>query len=223
MARIAILALLVVAFVTLVASSPPTFCKCTCFKNSTIIPLGTGHVPANPPPGPQPTGTATATATATAVMPTDSPDGQKKPAVLLPRAASSSCTQCNRAFCLQYNLPICKGAEEKDVVTQCFSRDSRKDQLIVWAFILGTGGLLGWAGLKRALEHQQHRRDAAGGMGIGVPVGSVGRSGGVGASRRGGGGGGAGAGQGDRGDFVYVDGDADQGEGMSSGVRAAGR
>ncbi|KAI6525595.1 hypothetical protein MCOR05_009361 [Pyricularia oryzae] len=217
MARITILALLLVAFVTLVASSPPTFCKCTCFKNSTIIPLGTGHAPANPPPAPQPTATTTATATA----PTDSPDGQKKPAVLLPRAASSSCTQCNRAFCLQYNLPICKGATEKDVVTQCFARDSRKDQLIVWAFILGTGGLLGWAGLKRALEHQQHRREAAGGMGAGVPVGSVGRSGGMGASRRGGGG--AGGGQGDRGDYVYVDGDTDQGEGMSSGIRAAGR
>jgi hypothetical protein len=71
------------------------------------------------------------------------------------RTASSSCTQCNRAFCLSNTLPICKGAEEKDVLTMCFQRDSRKDQIIVWTFILGTAGLVGWAGLRRVLEMRQ--------------------------------------------------------------------
>ncbi|KAK3316554.1 hypothetical protein B0H66DRAFT_441064, partial [Apodospora peruviana] len=90
------------------ATASQTFCKCTCFTNSTIIPLGPSH-------------------------------GDPS------RAASSSCGQCNRAFCLKYNLPICKDAEEKDVLTSCFQRDSTKDQIIVWGFIIGTVGLLGWA------------------------------------------------------------------------------
>lgn len=33
----------------------------------------------------------------------------------------------------------------------CFQRDSRKDQIIVWGFILGTAGLLGWAGVQRVV------------------------------------------------------------------------
>lgn len=83
------------------------------------------------------------------------------------RAASASCTQCTRAFCLNYNLPICKAAEEKDVVTLCFQRDSRKDQVIVWAFILGTTGLLGWAGVKRIVELREGKKlSPAGGIGL---------------------------------------------------------
>ncbi len=74
----------------------------------------------------------------------------------------------------------------------CFQRDSRKDQIIVWCFILGTAGLLGWAAVKRVLE-------AKGGLGgVGLPgLGALragrttGRSGGLGDSglqqRRGGG------------------------------------
>lgn len=38
------------------------------------------------------------------------------------------------------------------MVTMCFQRDSRKDQIIVWGFILGTAGLLGWVGVQRVLE-----------------------------------------------------------------------
>jgi hypothetical protein len=38
------------------------------------------------------------------------------------------------------------------VVAMCFQRDSRKDKIIVWCFILGTAGLLGWAAVKRVLE-----------------------------------------------------------------------
>ncbi|KAI0401071.1 hypothetical protein F4802DRAFT_601346 [Xylaria palmicola] len=97
------------------ASSAPLFCKCTCFKNSTLIQLG-----------PQ-----------------------------------SSCAQCAHAFCLSQNLPICKDAAENDVLSTCIQRDSRKDQIIVWGFILGTAGLLGWAAVKRLNELREGKKAAA--------------------------------------------------------------
>nr|CDP28201.1 Putative protein of unknown function [Podospora anserina S mat+] len=164
------------------SASAPTFCKCTCFTNSTIIPLGPLH---DNPPSPNP-----------------------PPGFLSPRASSSSCTQCNRAFCLKYNLPICKDAEEKDVVTSCFQRDSNKDKIIVWGFILGTAGLLSWAGVKRVIdsrmERQRQERGNEGGGGIMGVIGGLvsggnaqrgGNIGGGGLTRRGTGGGG-GEGQG---------------------------
>jgi hypothetical protein len=39
----------------------------------------------------------------------------------------------------------------------CFQRDSNKDKIIVWAFIVGTVGLLGWAAFKRVKEWQASR------------------------------------------------------------------
>ncbi len=55
----------------------------------------------------------------------------------------------------------------------CFQRDSRKDQIIVWGFILGTAGLLGWAALQRVLEMRDgQRKGVLGrvlGLGSGVP------------------------------------------------------
>ncbi|KAK4461973.1 hypothetical protein QBC42DRAFT_202412, partial [Cladorrhinum samala] len=127
---------LFLSFLSLSLASAPTFCKCTCFTNSTIIPLGPQSPPAPPNPANPPS--------------KSNPAGG--PSFLDKRAATSSCAQCNRAFCMKYNLPICKDAEEKDIVTSCFQRDSRKDQIIVWGFILGTAGLLGWAGVRKALE-----------------------------------------------------------------------
>jgi hypothetical protein len=43
----------------------------------------------------------------------------------------------------------------------CFQRDSNKDRIIVWGFILGTTGLLGWAAVKKILEVRKgnKRRD----------------------------------------------------------------
>lgn len=55
----------------------------------------------------------------------------------------------------------------------CFQRDSRKDQIMVWSFILGTAGLLGWAAVKRVLEAKR-------GLGAGVPGLSALRTGGTG-------------------------------------------
>lgn len=64
-----------------------------------------------------------------------------------------------------YNLPICKDAEEKDVTYSCFKRDSPKDQIIVWSFILGTAALLGCAGVNKVLELRKGRSANVGGMG----------------------------------------------------------
>ncbi|KAK2075234.1 hypothetical protein P8C59_009379 [Phyllachora maydis] len=191
MARTHALFLVLLACVASVVASayPPTYCKCTCFSNSTIIPLGPHKEAPVAPSVPATTNTSPAVS-----RPTPAPSTRSRapsasadaPSPLARRVGPASCTQCNRAFCLDYNLPICKGAEEKDVATSCFQRDSRKDQIIVWAFILGTAGLLGWAGLKRALERR--------GTGKGLAAALAGSGYGHGRVAGGGGGGGGGAG-----------------------------
>ncbi|KAG9682118.1 hypothetical protein KCU95_g14446, partial [Aureobasidium melanogenum] len=95
-------------------ASATSFCKCTCFSNSTIIPLSD--------------------------LPGES------------TAKKATCNDCNRQFCLSYNLPICKDAKDDDVFTTCFQRDSTKDQMIVYTFILVTCGLLIWAAVKPYAE-----------------------------------------------------------------------
>lgn len=105
--------------------APPSFCKCTCFSNSTIIPLSSHS----------------------------SADSSQSHLVL--RAPAATCSMCNRAFCIAQRLPICKGAEEKDVFTICFQRDSRKDQIVVVTFIMVTVGLLGWAAVRKILEKRK--------------------------------------------------------------------
>jgi hypothetical protein len=100
---------------------------------------------------------------------------------------SPSCAQCNRAFCLSLNLTICQGiptdappaTANADVQALCFQRDSRKDEIIVWGFIVGTAGLLGWAGLRRVLESRAVKtRIGGGGLGgvgaQGGPAGGLG-------------------------------------------------
>ncbi|KAH8201441.1 hypothetical protein TruAng_004365 [Truncatella angustata] len=175
-------------------TAAPTFCKCTCFSNSTIVRLGPKDSSSSSPAG------------GSSPSPNRNDDGSNNPNLFLrslnpfttfppppshlnnnnndKRAASTSCAQCTRAFCLGYNLPICEHAEEKDVVTMCFQRDSRKDMIIVWGFIVGTLGLLGWAALKRLVELREDRSKIAGasplgggggsGIGMGLPGGGVG-------------------------------------------------
>lgn len=65
----------------------------------------------------------------------------------------------------------------------CFQRDSRKDQIVVWGFILGTAGLLGWAALRKVVEMQE--RGAFIGAGGLVSGGGGGGGGGGGISSRG--------------------------------------
>ncbi|KDN66257.1 hypothetical protein CSUB01_06772 [Colletotrichum sublineola] len=76
------------------------------------------------------------------------------------RAASASCSQCTKAFCLTSGISFCRDATEENVQTLCFQRDSNKDRVIVWGFILGTAGLLGWAALKRVNELREGKRAA---------------------------------------------------------------
>lgn len=42
-------------------------------------------------------------------------------------------------------------------MTMCFQRDSNKDKIIVWAFIIGTVGLLGWAAFKKVVAWRGDR------------------------------------------------------------------
>lgn len=130
--------------------APTSFCKCTCFNNSTIITLD-----------PSPSSSESISRFLwTRADPKGGGDG-KKP------QRQGNCNDCNKQFCLDYNLPICKKAMEKDVVTTCFrmspfswlfrdipvdslkltsiERDSSKDQVVVFIFIFATIGLLGWA------------------------------------------------------------------------------
>ncbi|KAF3761655.1 hypothetical protein M406DRAFT_267001 [Cryphonectria parasitica EP155] len=158
MNRLGLLLLLLGAFTSIAAAaSAPTFCKCTCFTNSTIIEiksksssLGNSHL--------------------------KEPDDPHTSRASL----SPSCSQCNRAFCLSQSLPICKGAAEKDVVTMCFQRDSRKDMIIVWAFILGTAGLLGWAALRKVMDMHDRTGGIAASIAGGLTRGSGGGGGGTG-------------------------------------------
>ncbi|PNS15765.1 hypothetical protein CAC42_4217 [Sphaceloma murrayae] len=111
-----LLALLLSLIASINAATPTSFCKCTCFSNSTLIQL---------------TGSKD---------PEDMPDRKGK---LLMK--SGTCDDCNRQFCLSQELPICAKAKEEDVFTTCFQRDSAKDEAVVFIFIFATAGLLAWA------------------------------------------------------------------------------
>ncbi|CAD6506353.1 BgTH12-07279 [Blumeria graminis f. sp. triticale] len=117
--------LIMASIVVSVIATAPSFCKCTCFTNSTIIPLSS-HAPSV----------------------TQNLEEAH-------RTASVGCLICNKAFCLSQRLPICKDAEEKDVVTICFQRDSTQDKVVVYSFITATLGLLGWAGVRRVVEKRK--------------------------------------------------------------------
>ncbi|KAF4122789.1 hypothetical protein GMORB2_7096 [Geosmithia morbida] len=159
------------------AASPPTFCKCTCFKNSTIIPLGpetfTNGDQTEDPSSSANNPVAAAERRSSSSLLLDGGDEvpddyhtppaaaaaaddadvlqqrQRRLQSLQPRTASTSCSECTRAFCLNQGIDICRGAEEDDVITLCFKRDSNKDKLIVWGFVIGIVGLLGWAAARR--------------------------------------------------------------------------
>ncbi|KAJ5457621.1 hypothetical protein N7475_009009 [Penicillium sp. IBT 31633x] len=142
------LLLLCFAFLSLTslvaASTPTSFCKCTCFSNSTIIPL-------NPAKSESSSGIDHLLRS---YAHTSSPelqhtDGHMKRAQ---KYRTLNCNDCNRKFCLDYELPTCKGAKEEDVYTTCFQRDSRKDEAVVFIFIIATGGLLAWAVCKPWIE-----------------------------------------------------------------------
>jgi hypothetical protein len=99
-------------------TAPTSFCKCTCFSNSTIIPLD-----------PAKSGTSSSALDNALHLNKRAFDAFKAGAEiedeysLNKRAAkyrALSCNDCNRKFCLDYELPTCKGAKEDDVFTTCF-------------------------------------------------------------------------------------------------------
>ncbi|KAF1959818.1 hypothetical protein CC80DRAFT_466994 [Byssothecium circinans] len=123
MRRQALWLILLLTFLSLLtfssAASPTSFCKCTCFGNSSIVALNS---------------------------PVESKAPSAQIQNLKERAAKKTCNDCNRQFCLSY--PFCKGEKEENVFTTCFQRDSAKDQAVVWIFILATVGLLSYAGVR---------------------------------------------------------------------------
>ncbi|KGQ01877.1 hypothetical protein PAAG_11265 [Paracoccidioides lutzii Pb01] len=122
------------------ASSHTSFCKCTCFSNSTIIQLGLPD-----------SKSFSAIHSRLLLFPRDEED-KHDPAKGDKKNRPLNCNDCNRRFCLDYNLPKCKGAKEEDVVTTCFQRDSNKDKAVVFIFIIATASLLVWAAIKPCAE-----------------------------------------------------------------------
>ncbi|KAJ5825725.1 hypothetical protein N7474_002863 [Penicillium riverlandense] len=120
--RLLLLLLLFLSFVSLsLAGSPTSFCKCTCFSNSTIIPLD----PAK--------STSSSSAIDNVLLKyrhlsagTQSDHMEEAATEYEKRTASKyrplTCNDCNRKFCLDYELPTCKGAKEEDVFTTCFRK-----------------------------------------------------------------------------------------------------
>ena len=118
--------------------APTSFCKCTCFSNSTIILLDApaSHssrsqhaflprvaqgddveelLPEDPPIETSPPDEGES-------RPEEEEGGgdNRKENGDRKEYRSGNCNDCNRQFCLDYNLPICKGAGMEDVATTCF-------------------------------------------------------------------------------------------------------
>lgn len=90
---------LIVASLATAAKQPTSYCKCICFQNSTIIPLNSSP--------------SESAAPSTRAEESNN-QGQDQ------HHHTLTCADCNRAFCLDYDLPICKNAKEEDVFAQCF-------------------------------------------------------------------------------------------------------
>lgn len=88
---------------------PTSYCKCICFQNSTIIPL-------NSPPSQSDVPSRLSYSLAREEAQAEEANGQQQ------QHRTLTCNDCNRAFCLDYNLPICKNAKEEDVFAQCFRK-----------------------------------------------------------------------------------------------------
>ncbi|KAL1622367.1 hypothetical protein SLS54_004931 [Diplodia seriata] len=126
------------------AASPASFCKCTCFTNSTIIHLD------DPSPYSSKSGSS------------KSDSSKSSGSSLFSRAKDSkktgrTCNDCNKKFCLDYNLPICHSAKEEDVYSECFQRDSAKDQAVVVIFITATVSLLIYAAARPYVDRWQEK------------------------------------------------------------------
>jgi hypothetical protein len=95
--------------------APTSFCKCTCFSNSTIIPL-------------EPSDSGSSTFSSALFRRDDNRDGAD-PENDKVKYRALNCNDCNRRFCLDYHLPMCKEAKEEDVFTTCFRESTRSRRL----------------------------------------------------------------------------------------------
>ncbi|RKP36232.1 hypothetical protein BJ085DRAFT_23279, partial [Dimargaris cristalligena] len=60
-----------------------------------------------------------------------------------PVPEKDACNKCTKAFCNKLEPTLCEGAGTGETISvSCFQRDSYKDEIIVWIFLLLTGGLL---------------------------------------------------------------------------------
>lgn len=99
--------------------APTSFCKCTCFSNSTIIPLD----PAKS--GSSSFALDNVLRLYERAFDRSEPGLESEENVMYKRSTkyrALSCNDCNRKFCLNYELPTCKGAKEDDVFTTCFRK-----------------------------------------------------------------------------------------------------
>lgn len=93
--------------------APASFCKCTCFTNSSIIQL-------NGLPSSTYSKTGSNSVKEISDFLFEREDHERRATKTKHR--ERTCNDCNRQFCLNYNLPICKGAKEEDVFTECFRK-----------------------------------------------------------------------------------------------------
>lgn len=112
-------------------TEPSSFCKCTCFSNSTIIELRPINTDKDLSDGllkrlvesPESRGwnfDEYSIPDIDAREETKESGGDDKQKQTPSRNRALTCNDCNRAFCLDYNLPKCKGAKEEDVIATCF-------------------------------------------------------------------------------------------------------
>ncbi|KAK9700467.1 hypothetical protein K7432_012184 [Basidiobolus ranarum] len=68
--------------------------------------------------------------------------------VELKETPNKPCQECTKAFCLTRDANFCSGAGDSGLLATCFQRDSYKDQVVIYIFLIVTGGLLVAALLK---------------------------------------------------------------------------
>lgn len=111
-------------------ASAASFCKCTCKGNSTIIPL-------NPETSPSSSSTSPNLAFRELSTKADAEDVKVREEEPPKTHRANTCNDCNRKFCLDYNLPACKGVKDEEVFTTCFRmlsvlyRSSCRDFLLI--------------------------------------------------------------------------------------------
>ncbi len=96
-------------------ASATSFCKCTCKGNSTIIALNpqtSSSSSSNEPP-------SLSFRDLIQEREADILGGRDEEETRKTYRAST-CTDCNRKFCLDYKLPGCKGVREEEIFTTCF-------------------------------------------------------------------------------------------------------